>query len=211
MNAAAVIVIAKEPRAGHVKTRLTPPFTPLRAAELAAAALADTLAAVGRAPAARRVLALDGRPGPWLPPGFEVIPQRSGPLGERLAGAFEDVGGPAFLVGMDTPQLTADLISLGLGELERDDVNAVLGPALDGGYWAIGLRRADPRVFEGVPMSSAATVAAQRRRFAELGLCWRELAELRDVDTAADAAAVARLAPRSRFAAELRRRPALAA
>lgn len=63
-----LLVIAKEPRPGRVKTRLTPPFTPQEAAELAEAALADTLAAVAAAPAARRVLVLDGAPGPGYRP-----------------------------------------------------------------------------------------------------------------------------------------------
>ncbi len=68
-------MIAKEPVPGRVKTRLTPPFTPQEAARLAEAALADTLAAAAAAPVARRVLVLDGSPGPWVPPGFEVVPQ----------------------------------------------------------------------------------------------------------------------------------------
>ncbi|MDG4866242.1 glycosyltransferase, partial [Streptomyces sp. T-3] len=67
-----LLVIAKEPLPGRVKTRLTPPFTPVEAAELAEAALTDTLAVVRALPARRRILVLDGRPGPWLPPGFEV-------------------------------------------------------------------------------------------------------------------------------------------
>ncbi|MFC9290815.1 glycosyltransferase, partial [Streptomyces sp. NPDC057052] len=65
-----LLVIAKEPLPGRVKTRLTPPFAPWEAAALAEAALADTLAAVAAAPAVRRRLVLDGAPGPWLPPGL---------------------------------------------------------------------------------------------------------------------------------------------
>ncbi|NEA82606.1 glycosyltransferase, partial [Actinospica acidiphila] len=75
-----LLVIAKEPRPGRVKTRLTPPFTPEEAAALAEAALADTLDAVARTPARRRVLVLDGSPGPWLPAGVEVVPQCAGGL-----------------------------------------------------------------------------------------------------------------------------------
>lgn len=63
-----LLVIAKEPRPGRVKTRLTPPFSPRQAAALAEAALVDTLLAVAAAPVRRRVLVLDGTPGPWLPP-----------------------------------------------------------------------------------------------------------------------------------------------
>jgi len=194
----ALLVIAKAPVPGRVKTRLTPPCTPTQAAALAHAALLDTLAAVARARrAARRVLVLDGPPGPWVPAGFAVVPQRGVGLAARLAAAFEDA--PAFLVGMDTPQLTPDLLDAGLAALE--DADAAFGPALDGGYWGIGLRRSDPAVFRGVPMSARDTGASQRRRLAELGLRTATLPPLRDVDTIDDARAVAAEAPRTRFAA----------
>jgi rSAM/selenodomain-associated transferase 1 len=201
-----LIVIAKAPRAGHVKTRLCPPCTPGQAAALARAALEDTLAAVASAPAARRrVVALDGPAGGWLPPGFDLVVQRGEGLAERLAAAFDDVGGPALLVGMDTPQVTPALLGRGLAALERAD--AVLAPALDGGYWAIGLRQPDPRVFEGVPMSLATTGASQRARLAALGLSIATLPALRDVDTIDDAQAVAASAPATRFARALREGP----
>src|SRR5436305_587964 len=149
----ALIVIAKEPAPGRSKTRLTPPLTAEAAAGLAAAALADTLAAAAACPAQRHVLALDGAPGDWVPPGFEVIPQRGTGLDERLASAFDDVAEPALLIGMDTPQVTPALLAAGVRALERPGTDAVLGPALDGGYWAIGLRRPRRELFLGVPMS----------------------------------------------------------
>ncbi len=197
----AIAVIAKAPVAGHSKTRLCPPCTPEQAAALAAAALADTLAAVAASPAARRVVVLDGEPGGWLRPGFEVIPQRGGGLADRLAAAFADLDGPALVVGMDTPQLTPQLLAHALRELAAAD--AVLGPARDGGYWSIGLRTADDAVFSGVPMSHRETCAVQRRRLHTLELATRELPELRDVDDIGDARAVAALAPRTRFARTL--------
>ena len=196
-----LIVIAKAPRAGRSKTRLCPPCTPRQAATLARAALVDTLDAVRATPAARHVLVLDGEPGDWLPPGFEVLPQRGAGLDERLAHAFADVGGPALLIGMDTPQGTPRDLGTGLGRLAGAD--AVLGPAPDGGYWAIGLREPDPEVFLGVPMSTPRTCRAQRTRLAGLGLRVAELPALRDVDLIADARAVAALAPRGRFARAL--------
>jgi rSAM/selenodomain-associated transferase 1 len=199
---AALLVIAKEPLAGRVKTRLTPPFTPGEAARLAEAALVDTLEAALRARRpARRLLVLDGRPGPWVPAGFEVIAQRGRGLAERLAAAFEDAGAPAFVVGMDTPQVTPALLDAGLAALGRAD--AAFGAATDGGYWGIGLRRADPRVFQGVPMSRPTTGATQRVRLESLGLRTAILPPLRDVDSIADAHAVAAAAPDGRFAAEL--------
>ena len=203
-TSATVVVIAKEPLPGKSKTRLTPPFTPEQAAALAEAALADTLATVGAVDGVRRVVALDGRAGSWLPDGFELIGQRGGGLAERLAGAFEDAGPMTLVVGMDTPQLSRGLIEEALATLAAPEIDAVLGPAADGGYWAIGLRRPDPAVFADVPMSSDRTAARQRRRFRELGLRHAELGPLRDVDTAADAVAVAGLAAGSRFADVLR-------
>jgi rSAM/selenodomain-associated transferase 1 len=199
----ALVVIAKAPRAGHSKTRLCPPCTPRQAAALARAALADTLEAVRSTPATRHVLVLDGEPGDWLPPGFEVVPQRGSGLDERLAHAFADVGTPALLIGMDTPQVTPRDLREGLARLAEPGADAVLGPAPDGGYWAIGLREPDPRAFLGVPMSTARTCRAQRARLARLGLRLRELAALRDVDRIADARAVAALAPSGRFARAL--------
>jgi uncharacterized protein len=200
--APALIVIAKAPVAGRVKTRLTPPCTPDQAAALARAALQDTLDAAATATrAGRRIVVLDGEPDGWLPGGFEVIPQRGGGLGERLAAAFDDVGEAAFLVGMDTPQVTPELLDLGLEAVAHGD--SAFGAALDGGYWSIGLREPDAAVFAGVPMSTARTGALQRARLARLGLRPAILAPLRDVDTFGDALAVAADAPGTRFAAEL--------
>jgi rSAM/selenodomain-associated transferase 1 len=200
---ATLLVLAKAPRPGRVKTRLCPPCTHVQAAALARAALEDTLAACDVAAAGgRRVLALDGRPGAWLPVGWDVIPQRGDGLAERLAAAFADAGGPAFLVGMDTPQVAPAALADGLRALERAD--AALGPATDGGYWSIGLRAPDPAVFAGIPMSRAHTGAAQRARLAKLGLRTVDLPPLRDVDDIAAARAAAAAAPETRFAAALR-------
>ena len=200
--APALIVIAKAPVPGRVKTRLTPPCTPVQAAALACAALQDTLDAAARtARAGRRVIVLDGEPGAWVPAGFEVIAQRGDGLDERLAAAFEDVGEAALLVGMDTPQVTPALLDAGLAGVAEGD--SAFGAALDGGYWAIGLRTPDAAVFADVPMSIARTGAVQRARLAILGLRPAILPPLRDVDTIDDAFAVAAQAPDTRFATEL--------
>ena len=196
-------VIAKAPVAGRVKTRLCPPCTPRQAAELAEAALRDTLAAMADAArladrAVARAIVLDGAPGAWAG-GEQVVAQRGGGLDERLAAAFADFGdGPALIVGMDTPQLTGALLAHALTAL--DDHDAVLGPATDGGYWGIGLRRADARALVGVPMSVEHTLAAQRARLGELGLTVADAATLVDVDTIEDAALVAARAPGTAFA-----------
>jgi uncharacterized protein len=194
--ATTLLVIAKQPVPGRVKTRLAPPCTHEQAAALAEAALADTLHTVLMAPARRRVLVLDGEPGPWLPAGFDVVAQCEGPLDERLAGAFAAADGPTLLIGMDTPQVTPGLLTV-----DWHAADAMFGPAADGGFWALGLREPDPALLRGVPMSTPRTGAVQRARLLAAGLRVTDLPQLRDVDTAADAVAVARQAPLSRFAA----------
>jgi hypothetical protein len=153
-------------------------------------------------PGARTVVSLDGPPGSWLLPGLLVVPQRGEGLAERLAAAFEDVGGPAIAIGMDTPQVAPAALARAVRMLKQTD--AVLGPADDGGYWAIGLERADGRVFRDIPMSTSSTAALQRTRLDELGLRCGPLPVMRDVDTFADAVAVAVEAPGSRFAEAVR-------
>lgn len=194
-----LLVVAKAPVAGRSKTRLCPPCTPAEAAALAEAALADTLETVA-ATGARAVLALDGSPGPWLPAGFLVFPQRGGGLDERLANAWDDAGGPAVQIGMDTPQVTVALLESAVAALEAPGTGAVLGPSLDGGWWALGLHVANRRALVGVAMSTPSTGAIQRRRLTALGLRVATLPELRDVDRFDDARAVAADVPGSRFA-----------
>jgi rSAM/selenodomain-associated transferase 1 len=194
-----LIVIAKAPVAGRVKTRLCPPCTPDQAADLARASLQDTLDAAERSSAGRRIVVLDGEPGPWLPFGFEVIAQRGDGLEERLAAAFDDVGEAAFLVGMDTPQLTPELLDAGLQAVTTGD--SAFGAALDGGFWGLGLRAPNAAAFAGVPMSSSRTGVVQRARLAMLGLRPAILSPLLDVDTFRDALTVAAGAPETRFAA----------
>ncbi|HEX9538288.1 MAG TPA: DUF2064 domain-containing protein [Streptosporangiaceae bacterium] len=218
--AAQVVVIAKAPVPGRVKTRLTPPYTPHEAARLAEAALTDTLEAAARAPFARHVLALAGAsaalrgPRPagspragWLPPGFEVTGQRGDGLDERIAAALDEAYAqlaiPVVLIGMDTPQVTPGLLESVARPLARGEADAVFGPARDGGFWLLGLRRPDPGLILGVPMSQTHTGRGQLSRLLRASLRVRLAPELIDVDTAADAHEVAREAPDSRFAATL--------
>ena len=162
-----VVVIAKSPVPGRVKTRLTPTFSGAEAAALAAASLRDTFDVVSEVGAARVVVAWDGPDVSWLPPGAERIDQRGAGLDERLEAVFHDVladlapgvDRPTLLVGMDTPQLTADLLTRCW-----QGADAVLGLSEDGGYWAIGFRRHVPGAILGVPMSTETTGEEQLRR-----------------------------------------------
>jgi rSAM/selenodomain-associated transferase 1 len=203
--AAQVIVIAKEPVPGRVKTRLTPPFPPADAAALAEAALADTLETVAATPVARRLLVLDGVPGDWLPAGFDVIGQRGGELDERLTAALADAHAalplPMVLIGMDTPQVTVDQLTDAVRSLLTGDADAVFGPASDGGFWLLGLRKPDRSLIAGVPMSRPDTGRVQLDRLAGAGLRIALAPRLSDVDTFDDAGQVAGDIPGSRFAA----------
>ena len=199
--AGTVMVIAKTPVVGRVKTRLCPPLDEEGACTVAWACLLDTLDEASAVPADRHVLVLDGDSGPWIPPAWDVIPQRGGGLVERLSGAFTDVACPAVIIAMDTPQVQAATLHRSLVALSSD-ADATIGLALDGGYWLLGLRGGidpDP-VFRGIPMSRDHTGAAQRQRLVQLGLAVYDLELLRDVDVAADVLAVAELVPQRRIA-----------
>lgn len=198
MTGTQIVVLAKAPVPGRVKTRLCPPCTPEQAAAVAAAALADTLETAAASRAGRRILAVDGAYDP--PPGWTVLAQRGGSLGDRLAGAFADAHRPGtatLLVGMDSPQLsTHDLDGAFRWLHAPGGPDAVLGPATDGGWWALGLRDGRhasvlPAIATSTGHTGADTHAALRRR----GLRVAMLRTLSDVDTAADAYAVAALCP----------------
>ena len=195
-----VLVLAKEPVAGRVKTRLCPPLTPEGSAAVAEAALLDTLDVVRAVGVRRRVLVLDGS---YAADGFTVQPQVAGPMDVRLAAAFDDADPslPTLLIGMDTPQLTVDLLGLAVAALLEQ--RSVLGLAPDGGWWALGLQVPDGALLRGVATSRDDTGARQRERLEQAGLSPYALPELRDVDTIADARAAARLVPAGRFARAL--------
>ena len=206
---AQLLVLAKAPVSGQVKTRLCPPCTPRQAALVAGAALADTIDAVRSATARRRVLAVDrplGRP----PTGFAVVPQRGRGLGERIAAAFADTAagapGPILLLGMDTPQVTGTLLDECAAALGAPRADAVLGPAEDGGWWILGLHDpAHARPLATVPMSTPDTGTRTLAALRSAGLRVTLLPVRRDVDSWPDAVAVAAQAPATRFAALVRR------
>ncbi|WFE25603.1 DUF2064 domain-containing protein [Solwaraspora sp. WMMD791] len=226
-----LLVMAKSPVAGLVKTRLCPPATPADAARIAAAALLDTMAAVRDTAGVEPVLALAGRLADAdvsaataaelaaATGGWRVLAQRGAGLADRLANAHADVAAAyperqVLQIGMDTPQLTPARLASAVDLLT--DAGAVLGPAADGGWWALGLR--DPRdadVLRTVPMSTPDTGHRTWLALRGRGLAPARLPALRDVDEWPDAVAVARRVPDSRFARQVaavwRARPAMAA
>jgi hypothetical protein len=202
-----IVVLAKAPAPGLVKTRLSPTYSPEAAARLANAALLDTLDAMCDAPAGGRFLALDGDFVGPLPTDVEVLHQRGDGLAQRIDTALYDVfartAQPMLLLGMDTPQVTAADLATAGARLAEARVDAVLGLAEDGGFWAVGLSRWIPGLFAGIEMSRADTGEQQLRRLHAAGLRVALLGLMRDVDTAGDARAVAEAAPWGRFARTL--------
>lgn len=186
-----ILVFLKAPRPGSVKTRL-------------AAALDDeAAAAIYRVLVARTLGVFEGSEGVELwyspdeaeaevrglgRPGWRLQPQGPGDLGERLrravSGAFGEGAREVVVVGTDTPAMEREDLEAAWTRLADHDV--VVGPAVDGGYWLLGLRKDCPGLFAGIPWSTAEVLSATLARAADLGLRVGRLRELRDVDTLED-------------------------
>ncbi len=207
---ARALIVAKAPVIGEVKTRLGAEIGMAAAADLAAAALLDTMAACQTAFGAESCfLALAGdlsraeRSNELAVAleGWKVFDQRGDDFAARLVHAHTDIpqGSPVVQVGMDTPQVRAeDLRGVAAGLADAD---AVLGPADDGGWWVLALTSPEPaRVLRAVAMSTATTYDDTRRALRAHGVRVASAQPMRDVDTATDAAVVAGHCPATRFA-----------
>lgn len=197
-----VAVIAKECLPGRVKTRLSPPLTPEQAAALAQLSLSRTLETVRLLPVLNRLLVLEGTPSAADAENFTVVPQASGRLDERLAAICDAATGPLLIVGMDTPQFSADDVAPLLQDWSTPSAlhEAWMGPATDGGFWALALRHPVGELIRGVPMSTERTGASQFARLSAAGLSVGILPELRDMDNFSDALEIAAAIPGSGFA-----------
>jgi rSAM/selenodomain-associated transferase 1 len=199
-----VVVFAKAPVPGQVKTRLIPA---LGAAGAAALALRLLRHALHEAVRARMPSARDGGPGlvelcvapHRRHPAFDAIAaahpplqwaeQGDGDLGARMAralGRHLAAGRAALLIGTDAPALDAPMLRAAAAALARHD--AVFVPALDGGYALVGLSRPAPTLFEGIAWSTGTVMAETRARAAAAGLRWQELPAVADIDRPEDLA-----------------------
>ncbi|NEA59364.1 glycosyltransferase [Streptomyces sp. SID13666] len=190
--------MAKPPRPGTVKTRLHPLLGPQRCAELQAELIRHTME-LATAHTPRPYLAYapdDGKDAinTAVPAGVRLLVQRGEDLGQRLAAAvtdaFADGAGPLLVIGTDAPTLTGDRLTAAFTALEHHDV--ALGPALDGGYYLIGLRAPHTSLFALAPdvWSTERVLAATRALADGAGLRMGLLRPLRDLDTPEDAAAL---------------------
>jgi uncharacterized protein len=212
---AVLLVLAKAPVPGQVKTRMCPPASLVQAAQLAAAAFRDTLDAVLAVPRVTPVVALTGDLTRAIDAAAlieqlratTVLPQRGRTLGQRIVASIVDAAAtvgpwPLLQIGMDTPQIDAALLSHCLDLLAGDAVDAALGMSTDGGWWTLGVCRPElADLIADIPTSRPDTGARTMAALRATGGRVVDLPTLSDVDTWADAAVVAAEAPGGRFAA----------
>jgi rSAM/selenodomain-associated transferase 1 len=192
-----VILMAKAPVPGAVKTRLCPPLTPAGAARLYDRLLRDTASRIRSVDRVRRMAFHDPpgasdffRSAPFR--GFEARPQRGADLGERMsraaAEAFAEGAGRVAIVGADCPDMTASRIAMAFREL-RDGADAAFGPATDGGFYLAAFREPPGALFgRGIAWGTGTVMAAVAARCRLRGMAWSLLPEARDVDTPEDLA-----------------------
>ena len=189
-----LIVYAKVPRSGHVKTRIASEIGNGRAAEIYRAMLSGFLARlrglrrrwhveIHFTPADQETLLV-----PEVPPGLPRVPQVDGDLGARLkasfASAFQQGRDPCVIIGTDAPDLPVRFLQEALDQLATHDV--VLGPAKDGGYYLIGLRQPMPALFDGIPWSGPEVCKTTLQKAQQIGKTCYTTPEWSDVDTLAD-------------------------
>ncbi|MGC5246356.1 TIGR04282 family arsenosugar biosynthesis glycosyltransferase [Gordonia sp. DT219] len=202
---AAILIVAKSPVPGAAKTRLAPVYGAQGAAQLAASALLDTLRQARAVEGARVLVAWSGELTAAIRrdelagelAACDVFAQRGNDFAERLMNAHLDAARAGIRhvlqIGMDTPQLGPTVMSRSLERVATSGPStAWLGPADDGGWWALGLTdAAGADLLRGVPMSRAYTAAHTTRVLRRAGLRVNRLPWLRDVDHPEDVAAVA--------------------
>lgn len=185
-----VVLFAKAPRPGLVKTRIAAELDAPAAAAIYRVLLQRTLATLHRFPGELRFTPADARDEfqAWLPHGWTLADQGAGDLGVRLRRAVEHAlanGAQAvLLLGADCPAVEAGDVTEALHALENHDV--VFGPASDGGYWLLGVRQMHPFLFEKMPWSTSSVLPLSLERAREAGLRTHLLRELRDIDTLED-------------------------
>jgi uncharacterized protein len=194
-NLCALAIMTKAPRAGAVKTRLQPPLTPGEAAQLNVCFLRDIAAAIVGAKEGSKGVAVftpagsESEYASVLPSSFDLIVQRGDTFGERLLNAAEDLLRSGFesccLINSDSPTVTAEAFREAVRELKRVDDGIVLGPADDGGYYLIGMKKLHRRLFEGIDWSTERVFVQTIERAEEIGLHVHVLPKCFDVDNQA--------------------------
>jgi rSAM/selenodomain-associated transferase 1 len=187
----ALLVVAKRPAPGRTKTRLTPPLSPQQACALYECFLKDTLDLMRKIPSVQPVIAyLPAQEKAYfnnLAPDFELLEQAGSDLGSRLDHALTQYltrgYGKVVIMNSDGPTLPSRYLEMAFETLE-EDVDVVLGPCDDGGYYLIGLKQPAPRLLWDVPMSTTHVTSDTLALAAEMGLqttllpCWYDVDDL---------------------------------
>ena len=175
----ALAVMAKAPRPGKVKTRLSPPLTSAQAAALNVCFLMDTTENIAGIEGAAGLISYTpvGEESLFegiLPDGFALIPQRGEGFGERLLAAAEDILACGYasvcLIDSDSPTMPAEALRRAVAELARPGDRVVLGPSHDGGYYLIGLKQAHREPFERIAWSTSSVCAETVERVRAAGI-----------------------------------------
>ena len=199
MAQTAVVIMAKAPQAGTVKTRLCPPLSPQTAASLYRAFLLDKIAQVGELAHAQATLAYTPAESravfAELAPHCLLIPQQGAELGERLHNSFARCFAAGYTsvlaIDSDTPNLPTAYLQQAVDLIAAPQTDMVIGPTEDGGYYLIGMRQFHGRLFEAIDWSTERVFRQTIARAGEIGLPVAALAEWYDVD---DEASLIRLA-----------------
>ncbi len=192
----AVVIMAKVPYPGQVKTRLCPPLSSWQAASLARAFVFDKIAQVRTLTGARAALAYSPASGDDffgdVAPDFTLIAQQGPDLSARLIHVvdyFLSLGDAGVLaIDSDTPTLPTAYLQQAIMLMADPAVDVVLGPSEDGGYYLIGMRTLQRTLFEDMPWSTAEVTPETLRRASVLGLNVAQVPPWFDVDTPADLA-----------------------
>ena len=190
-----LVVMAKAPVPGQVKTRLTPPFTPREAVDLYQCFLQDRIEEMGRLTEIDLAVAYtpDDARDTFVPisgNGFLLFAQKGAGLGQRLNNIFVDKYkqgyGAVSIIDSDTPDLPCTIIEQSFQALMSDGADAVFGPCDDGGYYLVGMRRPHPQLFENIPWSTGAVLEMTLARAVKLGIKTKLLPVWNDLDTFED-------------------------
>ena len=186
----ALILFAREPVPGHVKTRLIPALGEKGSYSLYRLLLARQIGLVNQVTDCKRYLYIEGDSDHEDFGLFngEIRQQTGHDLGQRMNNAFEEVlasDSIAILIGCDTPSLSHTYLEEAFGALQQDQ-DCIIGPATDGGYVLIGLNKSAPVVFEEISWGSEMVLLQTRQKLVSAALSWKELAEIADIDTPND-------------------------
>lgn len=195
MNSRALILFAKNPRPGAVKTRLSPPLTPEEAAGLYRCMIHDSIETARSLSGITPYIFFQDDPGAAdyfaaLAPEIHSAPQTGADLGLRMKNAFAELFSRGFtsvaIIGTDSPDLPPEHVIETFALLENEHTDLVFGPAEDGGYYLVALKRVWGELFSGLPWSSSGLLTASIERAKGLHLGVSLLPVWYDIDTAAD-------------------------